>query len=224
MTLNDPATRAVPGAGRRALLCGLAAGLTALLAPSRPARAAEDGIAQLRRFTAQTRSARGRFTQQLIRQSGAAGKTSSGEFAFERPGRFRWEIQRPFEQLIVTDGTKLYFYDKDLQQVTVRKATDAIGATPAAVLFGDGELGGAFELKEQGERDGLAWVDALPRSADSGFERIQIGLRDGLPRKMEVRDAFGQVNRFEFSAIEANAAVAPAGFAFTPPPGVDVIE
>jgi outer membrane lipoprotein carrier protein len=192
-------------------------------AASAPAGAA-GSIDQLKAFSRTTQSARGEFQQQLLKQSGQASAPARGEFAFARPGRFRWEIQSPYRQLIVTDGRKLYFYDRDLKQVTVREAGEAISATPAAVLFGGADLDAAFTLKEDGEREGLQWVDALPKAADSGFDRIRVGMRDGLPAEMEVRDAFGQVNRFTFTRISRNAAVADGDFNFTPPPGVDVIQ
>ena len=187
-----------------------------------PARAA--AIDQLRQFAQSTRSARGEFTQQQLRSNGRTGETSRGTFAFSRPGRFRWEVTAPFEQLIVTDGERLHFYDKDLRQVTVRRSTDAIGATPAALLFGSGDLDAAFTLKESGAADGLEWLEALPRAKDSGFERIRIGFRAGLPEAMEVRDAFGQTTRFGFSAIERNPTLDPAQFRFTAPKGVDVVQ
>lgn len=186
--------------------------------------AAAGAIEQLRQFADGTRSATGEFTQQLQRKSRQAAPVSRGEFAFARPGRFRWDIREPYAQLIVTDGRKLYFYDKDLKQVTVRAAGDVIRATPAAVLFGGSDIGEAFRLEEQGERDGVHWVEATPKLADSGFERIRVGLRDGLPAEMEVTDAFGQLSRFTFSRIQRNAPVADDAFRFTPPPGVDVIE
>lgn len=217
-----------PCTERRRLLSKLAGFSLALpivgaLVP-RNAPAAESAITQLRRFTTETRSATGRFTQQLIKQDGTGARPASGEFAFARPGRFRWEIRKPYEQLIVTDGRKLFFYDKDLEQVTVRKTSETIGATPAALLFGGGDLDSAFTLKDVDSRDGLQWVDATPKSPDSGFERILIGMRDGLPAAMEVRDAFGQTNRFGFESIARNPSMRDDAFDFTPPPNVDVIE
>ena len=185
---------------------------------------AAGAIEQLKAFSKSTRSARGDFQQQLMKQSGQASAPAKGEFAFARPGRFRWEIQSPYQQLIVTDGSKLYFYDKDLKQVTVRQAGDVISATPAAVLFGGADLDSAFALAEAGENDGLQWVEAVPKVADSGFDRIRVGMREGLPAQMEVKDAFGQVNRFTFTRISRNAAVADEDFRFAPPPGVDVIQ
>jgi outer membrane lipoprotein carrier protein len=185
---------------------------------------AASAIEQLKAFSESTRSARGEFSQQLLKQSRQASPPAKGEFAFARPGRFRWDIQAPYQQLIVTDGTKLYFYDKDLKQVTVRQAGDVISATPAAVLFGGADLDSAFALRDEGESDGLAWVEAIPKAGDSGFDRIRVGMRNGLPAEMEVKDAFGQVNRFTFTRISRNAQVSDSDFSFKPPAGVDVIE
>lgn len=196
-----------------------------LLAAILPQRAlAASAIEQLQAFSRATQSARGEFEQQLVRQTGQAGPAARGEFAFARPGRFRWDIKSPYQQLIVTDGKKLYFYDKDLKQVTVREAGDVISATPAAVLFGGADLQSAFTLKEEGEQGGLQWVEALPKVADSGFDRIRVGMRDGLPAQMEVKDAFGQVNRFTFTRLSRNASVSDSDFTFSPPPGVDIIQ
>jgi outer membrane lipoprotein carrier protein len=228
MSLTSPSTL-LAAAGRRlralgaaGLLAGLAAGF---IAGSMPASASAAGaIEQLKSFSSTTRSARGEFSQQLVKRTGQPGAAAKGEFAFSRPGRFRWEIQSPYQQLIVTDGSKLYFFDKDLKQVTVREAGDVISATPAAVLFGGADIENAFTLKEQGEQDNLQWVEAVPKVADSGFDRIRVGLRDGLPAQMEVQDAFGQVNRFTFTRISRNAAIPDDEFKFTPPPGVDVIR
>jgi outer membrane lipoprotein carrier protein len=185
---------------------------------ARTGAARASAIDQLRQFASSTQAARGEFTQQQIRSNGRAGETSRGTFAFARPGRFRWEVSAPYEQLVVTDGERLHFYDKDLRQVTVRRAT------PAALLFGSNDLDAAFTLKEAGAADGLEWLEALPRSKESGFERIRIGFRAGLPEAMEVRDAFGQTTRFAFRGIERNPSIDPSQFRFTAPKGVDVVQ
>lgn len=190
-----------------------------------PARAQAGGaLAQLQAFVSETRAARGVFLQRTLRQSGQPAESGSGTFAFSRPGRFRWEVRRPFEQLMVADGEKLYFYDRDLNQVTVRKLADSLGASPAAILFGSNELERSFVLKDTGARDGLEWLDAVPRSKDAGFERIQIGFRAGLPEAMEVRDAFGRTTVFAFSGIERNPRFDADTFRFVPPKGADLIQ
>ena len=181
-------------------------------------------IDQLREFASGTRSARGEFSQQQLRSSGRAADTASGAFAFSRPGRFRWEVTAPYEQLIVTDGERLHFYDKDLKQVTVRKVGDAISATPAAILFGSNDIDASFTLRETGVVDGVEWLEAVPKAKDSGFDRIRIGFRGGLPEAMEVRDAFGQTTRFAFRAIERNPSLDAGLFRFTAPRGVDVVQ
>lgn len=181
-------------------------------------------IEQLREFAAGTKSARGEFSQQQLRSSGRAADAASGVFAFSRPGRFRWEVTTPFEQLIVTDGERLHFYDKDLKQVTVRKVGDSISATPAAILFGSNDIDAAFTLRETGAVDGIEWLEAVPKAKDAGFERIRIGFRGGMPEAMEVRDAFGQTTRFAFRAIERNPSLDPGLFRFTAPRGVDVVQ
>ncbi|MDO4905868.1 MAG: outer membrane lipoprotein chaperone LolA [Lautropia sp.] len=184
-----------------------------------------DAIEQLQRFARQTRSATGRFVQtQLGGGRRVMGASAKGRFAFSRPGNFRWEIESPDRQLIVTDGKKLYFYDKDLQQVTIRDASESIQATPAAVLFGVGDLQDSFELNELGSRGGVVWVEAIPKKPDSGFDQIRVGLREGAPVAMEVIDAFGQISRFEFSGLKRDVRLSADHFEFVPPKGVDVLE
>jgi len=192
-----------------------------LACPGAHAGAIED----LRAFSAAITSARGEFVQQTLSASGrGASGSSTGSFAFARPGKFRWEVTRPFEQLVVMDGQKVHFFDKDLRQVTVRKASEAVSATPAALLFGSAGLDAAFALTDVGEAEGLAWLEAVPRKRDSGFELIRIGFRAGLPAAMEVRDAFGQTTRYAFRNIERNPRLDAGLFRFTAPEGVDVIE
>ena len=189
-----------------------------------PSPAVASAIEQLRNFATSTGSARGEFLQQQVRTNGRTGEASSGTFAFIRPGRFRWEVLKPIEQLIVTDGERVHFYDKDLKQVTVRKVTDAVGATPAAILFGSNDLEANFTIKDLGTSDGVDWLEAVPRSKESGFDRIRIGFRTGLPVAMEVLDSFGQTTRFVFRAIDRNPKLDGALFRFTAPAGVDVVQ
>lgn len=219
--------------------------VTGLLFPA-AAFAADGGVAQLRRFVEATPQATGRFTQTLIKEGGVTARPSSGRFAYARPGRFRWDIQKPYEQLIVTDGKQLHFYDKDLQQVTIRPVSESMSATPAALLFGSGEIDRAFKLVDEAGKgsdfkgsndrgsdgrgsdgigdDGLAWVVATPLSKEAGFERLRIGMRQGVPARMEVIDAFGQQSRFEFDDIDPKANIAADQFRFVTPPGVDVVQ
>lgn len=177
----------------------------------------------LRRFLSDTNSASGRFTQQVLRD-GRVVESSRGSFAFERPGRFRWEVDEPFEQLLLADGERLYFYDSDLNQVTVRRLHDALASTPAAILFGSSDLESGFALRALPERDGLAWIEAVPRSAETGYQRIELGFRAGLPAQMLVQDAFGRTVRFVFEDVVRDPRLPADAFRFEPPPGADLVE
>lgn len=187
-----------------------------------PAQAS--AVAALREFLARTRTARGEFTQQVTRGEKAAAPPSSGTFSFERPGKFRWIYARPYEQVLVADGERLYLFDKDLNQVTVKKISAALPASPASILFGGNEFERDFALAEGGTRDGLQWLTATPRVKESQFERIEIGFREGVPAMMVLADSFGQVSRLAFVRFERNAKLDPQLFRFVPPAGADVIE
>ena len=199
-----------------ALLC------FALTAPGALA-ATPDGVTQLKRFVAATERAEGRFVQSVYRQNGGRADESEGNFAFERPGKFRWNYVKPYPQVLVGDGARLWSYDPELGQVTVKKMGDALGSTPAAILAGDGALDATFTLEDGGEANGLVWAIATPKAADSSFARMKLGFRDGALVGMEIRDNFGHITILRFTRLTANAAIDPAAFRFTPPAGVDVI-
>ncbi len=203
-------------------LAARAAALLLALVLAAPAQAS--AVAALREFLAQTKSARGEFTQQVRRGNAPAAPPSSGTFVFERPGKFRWTYLKPYEQVLVADGERLYLFDKDLNQVTIKRIAAALPASPASILFGGNEFERDFAVAEAGTRDGLQWLTATPRVKDSQFERIEIGFRDGLPAAMVIADSFGQVSRLAFSRFERNAKVDAQSFRFVPPPGADVLE
>lgn len=191
---------------------------SALLAP------AEAGsLDQLRSFLTQTTSARGEFVQRVSGRSASTQPPSSGRFVFQRPGRFRWSYDKPYEQLIVADGSRLVLYDKDLNQVTIRKLAAALPSSPASILFGSNDFQKEFEVTDAGAKDGLEWIEAKPRAKDSTFERIEIGFRDGLPQAMRLADNFGQVTQLTFARVERNPKLDAEAFRFTPPKGADVL-
>lgn len=210
---------------RRGALARLAACvvLGVIVAFSAGTALAADGIVQLRRFVAEVRHAQGAFEQTVYSTSGRKPQEASGQFAFSRPGRFRWSYETPYQQLLVGDGERLWSWDRDLAQVTVRPLGDALGSTPAAVLVGSSDFESAFELADGGASDGLAWVLARPRQGDSGFESLRLGFADGNLRRMEMRDSFGQHTVIVFTRLSAVSVVDPELFRFTPPPGADVI-
>ena len=180
---------------------------------------------QLRAFVSSVNAATGTFTQATTGPQQANPRPpQSGTFSFQRPGRFKWAVQKPYEQLIVSDGQQVYQYDPDLAQVTVRKVDQAIGTSPAAILFGSGSLEQSFDVSPLPARDGLQWLRAKPRNADAGFARVDIGFNNNLPARIELLDAFGQTTRVDLSGIVANAATNPRDFQFQAPQGVDVVR
>jgi len=181
---------------------------------------------QFKTFVANTKSAKGEFTQQQQRKSanGKATPASSGSFVFARPGKFIWNYQKPYEQLLQADGDQLYIYDKDLNQVTVKKLGNALGSSPAAILFGSNDLEKNFTLSEAGTRDGLEWLNAVPKARDTTFEQISIGLRDGIPQAMELKDTFGQTSVLKFTNFQRNPSLGAQQFKFEMPKGADVIN
>jgi outer membrane lipoprotein carrier protein len=195
-----------------------------LLAVSSVAQAS--ALEQFKSFVASTKAARGEFVQTQVRKN-AASKVSApatGTFLFARPGKFIWSYVKPYEQVLQADGDKLYIFDKDLNQVTVKKLGDALGSSPAAILFGSNDLDKNFTLSEAGTRDGLEWLKAVPKAKDSTFALISIGLRNGQPEAMELQDAFGQSSLLNFKKFEKNPALSAQQFKFEMPKGADVFE
>ncbi|MCM8612803.1 outer membrane lipoprotein chaperone LolA [Accumulibacter sp.] len=191
------------------------------LAVSSAAHAA--AIDRLQQFLDTTRTLRADFTQTVAARNGRVPQKSSGVMMFWRPGRFRWQIDKPYSQLVVGDGTKISIHDPDLRQVTVRKAGAALGGTPASLLAGERTIDRDFSLREAGERDGLEWLEATPRAADSGFEKVRVGFAGNELRAMELLDNLGQTTTLLFSRVEINPRLAPSLFRFTPPPNTDVM-
>lgn len=185
------------------------------------------GVQQLKTFATAVKSAKGEFTQQQVKGQGKDLKitaTSSGTFSFARPGKFVWQYTKPYEQVLQADGTKLYIWDKDLNQVTIKKLGDALASSPAAILFGSNDLNKHFIVQEGGLKQGVDWVSLTPRNKDSQFQKIGIGFKAGQLEAMELRDAFGNTTLLTFTHIVKNPALSAQQFQFTPPKGADVIQ
>jgi len=177
----------------------------------------------LKSYLQDTTSAKARFAQIVVDKNLKQLQQATGTMQFVRPGKFRWEYDKPYEQTIVGDGAKLWIYDKDLNQVTVRKLDAALGSSPAALLAGSNEIEKAYDITSLGSQDGLDWLQAIPKSKDTTFERIKLGFgRSGL-EAMELRDQFGQSTVIKFASVERNPRISPDVFRFTPPKGADVI-
>lgn len=187
------------------------------------AAANADGIEALHGFLAHTRSGEAHFTQKVLDSNLKLIQEASGTMQFSRPGKFRWEYAKPYEQTIVSDGERLWIYDKDLDQVTMRPLGEALGATPAALLAGSNDMAESYSLTNIGRQEGLEWVEAVPKKQETTFKSVRLGFRQNDLEAMELRDQFGQVTVIHFADLERNIDFPPATFQFTPPPGADVI-
>ena len=180
-------------------------------------------VDKLHRFLETTRTLSADFAQIVVAKNGKKPQQSTGAMMISRPGKFRWQIEKPYQQLLVGDGEKVWIYDPDLRQVTVKKFDAALGSTPAALLVGGNTLDKNFTLREAGEREGLEWLEAIPKGTDSGFEKLQMGFAGNDLKAMELFDNFGQATSLLFSRLERNPQIAATQFRFVPPAGVDVI-
>jgi outer membrane lipoprotein carrier protein len=180
-------------------------------------------IERFKSFVSTTQSARADFDQQVFGRDGKPTQQSKGSFVFSRPGRFRWTYAKPVDQLIVGDGERVWIFDRDLNQVTVRRLSKALGSTPAALLAGAADVDKAFALSEAGTRDSLEWLEAKPKEPEAGFDRIRMGFSATGLEAMELTDNFGQTTRLRFSNLQRNPKVDPGEFRFEPPKGADVL-
>jgi len=188
------------------------------------ANAEQTPIEQLKDFLASTSSLTADFKQVTLNERGQPDQTSEGEFYLSRPGKFRWSYKTPFVQEIVSSAGKVWFYDEDLEQVTIKQVDDSIGSTPALLLSGEIELEENFILEQQGIDQDLQWIKLSPRNEDSGFKYILLGMSKGALGGMELSDNFGQLTRIYFSKVKMNPVLESSTFEFTAPEGVDVFE
>ena len=180
---------------------------------------------RLKTFIAATHSAQANFTQEVQDKNGRRIQSASGTMSFVRPGKFRWEYRRPYEQIIVGDGKQFWMYDVDLNQVTVKKLDAALGSSPAALLSGSNEIERGFVLKNIAERDGLEWLQATPKSAETTFEKILMAFNAKSELVvMELHDAFGHHTVLRFSGLKSNPSLGAQLFKFVPPKGADVLD
>lgn len=196
--------------------------LAALVWLSMSSAFAGEGLDRLKAFYSDVQSLRADFVQ----RQGAPGKPAQethGTLRVQRPGKFRWDYAAPYEQTIVADGRRLWIYDVDLEQVTVKTLGDALGDTPALLLSGKRPLEESFKIADSGSRDGLAWVELLPKRQDASFERVRLGFGPKTLQVMQLTDGLGQETHLRFENMQYNARLDSKLFKFTPPAGIDVI-
>ena len=179
----------------------------------------------LNAFIKDARTVQAEFSQTLLDKSAQVIQESTGTMLFERPGKFRWIYKTPYEQLIVGDGDKVWFYDEDLNQVTVRQLDLTIGSSPAALLAGSSAIDENFEIAELGVQNQIKWLEAVPKTSESSFEFIQLGFsQDGTLQLMVLRDNFGQTTLLTFTDLKQNIDLPADTFTFVPPDDADVIS
>jgi outer membrane lipoprotein carrier protein len=182
-----------------------------------------DGVSSLRDFFMHTNSMRAQFKQVVLDKQGRKVQEVEGTMQLERPNKFRWDYHKPYEQQIVSDGQQVFLYDVDLQQVTIRSLSKALGSSPAAMLAGGDAVEKSFTLKNAVRKDNLTWVLALPKDKESGFDHIILGFQGDELLKMELYDSFSHVTHITFSQVERNPSLKTETFLFNTPKGVDVV-
>lgn len=219
MTMRIPRLPIVRALRRAVLPCLALA--CALLLP--PAAAAGSGLDRLDRFFAGFKGLDTGFEQTVTDNAQRPTQQTRGRLQILRPGRFRWTYEEPYQQLIVTDGAKLWVYDPDLAQVTISRLDTSIGNTPALLLSTERPLDELFLITELPAQDDIAWVQLDPRQEDANFTRVRLAFDRETLYAMEIVDGFGQTMNIRFLGLRRNPALSPADFRFTPPAGVDVI-
>lgn len=183
-----------------------------------------DGVASLSDFFNNTNAMRANFSQVVTDTQGRKIQEVQGSMQLQRPNKFRWDYSKPYEQQIISDGKQVFLYDTDLQQVTIRELSKALGSSPAALLAGGDAVEKSFTIKNAVRKDGLTWVLALPKDKESGFERVLLGFNGESLRKMELHDSFNHITLITFDAVERNPILQASAFLFTPPKGADVVS
>jgi len=189
-----------------------------------PSAADPEPVEQLKSFLSTTRSLTADFKQVLLDETGNPKEASYGVFYLQRPGKFRWNYEKPFRQEIVSTGGKVWFYDSDLEQVTIKKLDESVGSTPALLLSGDIPLEYNYSIERQGNEEGMQWLKLIPKDANSTFKYLLIGLESGSLKGMELSDNFGQLTRIYFSNIKLNTPISASLFEFKPPKNADVFS
>jgi len=198
--------------------------ITVLMLAISASYAEDQPVKQLQTFLKSSKAFSADFKQVLLNEAGEPKQTSFGKFYLQHPGKFRWDYQKPFQQQIVSNSGKVWFYDADLEQVTVKKLDESLGSTPALLLTGDISLEDNFTIETQGVEGDMQWIRLLPKSQESTFKYVLIGLEKGSLSGMELSDNFGQLTRIYFSSVKLNPRLETSLFDFKAPKGVDVFS
>jgi len=185
--------------------------------------AATSGSVQLSKFVENVDTFQSNFQQTVLDPQGNVMEQAQGQFQLARPGQFRWDYQQPYPQQIVADGQQIWFYDVDLEQVTVKSQLEALAETPATLLSGELVPEDKYLIEDKPSDDGLFWVQLTPKEADSSYQTVILAFDESSLVQMIMKDSFDQLTRLTFSQVRVNQPLASATFNFVPPAGVDVV-
>lgn len=185
------------------------------------ANAAQDD--DLQKFFSSLNSLKADFSQRVYGPRQELLQNSQGEVIIQRPGKFRWDYQQPYQQHIVADGSKVWLYDVDLEQVTIKPQDETMSNTPASLLSEAGQLNKQFDVIAI-MREGKDWFELIPKDQEGGYETLFVAMENGVIREMELKDSFGQFTRLEFNNVIINQDYNASTFQLAIPEGVDVID
>lgn len=184
------------------------------------------GMEALQRFFHEIQTFNAEFTQVVLDENFTVIDRAAGQVWVQRPGQFRWDYAPPQAQQIIGDGERVWLYDVELEQVTVRKQKNALGSAPAELLSGASEVDirENYAIEELGVHGRLQWMSLRPLEEDTSFTEVRIGFEDQRLRTLELLDTFSQRTRIVFTNFHENTPIASSLFAFVAPSGVDVID
>ena len=181
-------------------------------------------VQKLQGFISRAKNLQAKFTQTSLDEAGKVIQTSKGDFYLQQPGKFRWNYNQPYAQQIVSKDGKVWFYDADLEQLIIKKIDQSLGDTPALLLSGSVDLNEKYTIVMQREEGDIVWLKLTPKSMESSFKYILVGLKGDMLYGMELSDNFGQLTRIIFTNITMPKTLAPELFEFVAPEGTDVFE
>lgn len=186
-------------------------------------QAEDEAVSRLHEFVSSVNEFQAMFTQTLIDSQGNLIEQSTGEFLLSRPGKFRWDYVTPFAQQIVADGQRIWFYDVDLEQITVKNQDETLSDTPAGLLSGKSLPEDSYNITAIDKNDNLQWVELTPKQEESNYQSVQLGFNETGLQQMLMTNAFDQRTQLQFTEVQINPEIEADRFEFTPPAGVDVV-
>ena len=182
------------------------------------------GLERMKEYFQNIQSAQASFHQTVTDKQGQKTQDVTGTMQLQKPNKFRWDYHKPYVQQIVGDGEKIWIFDPELNQVTVRSFSKAASSSPAALLAGGKDIERSFTIKDTSRKGDLEWVMAVPKVRETGFERLFLGFKGDALMEMELHDSFGNRTAIEFTDVQRNTKLPADTFKFVPPRDADVLR